>query len=172
VRILNGRLLRGETFDRLVDPGRPVAPASMAIHGISSEMLTGEATIDEVLPLFARFAEDTVLVGHNVAFDLRFLEVKEARTGLRFTQPVLDTLLLSAVIDPDEEDHSLEAMADRLGVGVVGRHTALGDAILTGEIFLKQCALLAARSVRTLGDARDAARRTYLARVSDSLYAR
>jgi DNA polymerase III subunit epsilon len=171
VRILNARLLRGETFDQLVDPGRPVAPASMAIHGISSEMLTGEATIDEVLPLFARFAADTVLVGHNVAFDLRFLELKKARTGLRFTQPVLDTLLLSAVIDPDEEDHSLEAMAGRLGVGVVGRHTALGDAILTGEIFLKQCALLAARGVRTLGDARDAARRTYLARVSDSLYA-
>jgi DNA polymerase-3 subunit epsilon len=172
VRILNGRLLRGETFDRLVDPGRPVTPASMAIHGISSEMLTGEATIDEVLPPFARFAEDTVLVGHNVAFDLRFLQLKEARTGLRFTQPVLDTLLLSAVIDPHEEDHSLEAMAGRLGVGVVGRHTALGDAILTGEIFLKQCGLLAARDVRTLGDARDAARRSYLARVSDSLYAR
>jgi DNA polymerase III subunit epsilon len=171
VRILNGRLLRGETFDRLVDPGRPVAPASMAIHGISSEMLTGEATIDEVLPLFARFAEDTVLVGHNVAFDLRFLEVKEARTGLRFTQPVLDTLLLSAVIDPDEEDHSLEAMAGRLGVGVLGRHTALGDAILTGEIFLRQCGLLAARGMPTLGEARNAARRTYLARVSDSLYA-
>jgi DNA polymerase-3 subunit epsilon len=170
VRIVNGRLLRQETFDRLVDPGRPVDPASMAVHGLSSEMLAHQPAIDEVLPLFAQFAQDTVLVGHNVAFDMRFLELKEARTGVRFTQPVLDTLLLSAVVHPDEEDHSLEAMAARLGVSVVGRHTALGDAILTGEIFLKQSRLLAERRLRTLGDVREAARRTYLARVSASLY--
>jgi DNA polymerase III subunit epsilon len=170
VRIVNGRLLRQETFDRLIDPGRLLDPVSTAVHGISSEMLEGQPTIDEMLPLFAQFAEDTVLVGHNVAFDLRFLELKEARTGVRFTQPVLDTLLLSAVVHPDAQDHSLEAMAARLGVSVVGRHTALGDAILTGEIFLKQSRLLAARGLGTLGEVREAARRTYLARVSDSLY--
>jgi DNA polymerase-3 subunit epsilon len=170
VRIVNGRLLRQESFDRLVDPGRPVDPAATRIHGISAEMLEGQPTIEKVLPLFARFAEGTVLVGHNVAFDLRFLELKEARTGVRFTQPVLDTLLLSAVVSPDEEDHSLEAMAARLGASVVGRHTALGDAILTGEIFLKQSRLLTAQGLHTLGEVREAARRTYLARVSDSLY--
>ncbi len=170
VRIVNGRVLRQETFDRLVDPGRPVDPAATRIHGISAEMLEGQPTIEEVLPLFARFAQGTVLVGHNLAFDLRFLELKEARTGVRFTQPVLDTLLLSAVVSPDEEDHSLEAMAARLGVSVVGRHTALGDAILTGEIFLKQSRLLAAQGLHRLGDVREAARQTYLARVSDSLY--
>jgi DNA polymerase III subunit epsilon len=172
VRLLGGRLLRQETFDRLVDPGRPVDPVSTGVHGISSEMLEGQPPIEEVLPLFARFAEDTVLVGHNVAFDLRFIEQKEGQTGVRLDQPVLDTLLLSSVVHPDEEDHSLEAMATRLGVSVVGRHTALGDAILTGEIFLKQTRLLAALSLVRLGDVREAARRTYLARVSDSLYAR
>jgi DNA polymerase III subunit epsilon len=130
----------------------------------------GSPSIEEVLPLFARFAQGTVLVGHNVAFDLRFLELKEARTGVRFTQPVLDTLLLSAVVSPDDEDHSLEAMAARLGASVVGRHTALGDAILTGEIFLKQVSLLSAQGLHTLGDVREAARQSYLARVSDSLY--
>jgi DNA polymerase III subunit epsilon len=170
VRIVNGRLLRQEIFDRLVDPGRPVDPVSTGIHGISSEMLEGQPVIDEVLPLFARFAEGTVLIGHNVAFDLRFLELKEVRTGVRFRQPVLDTLLLSSVVHPDEEDHSLEAMAARLGVSVVGRHTALGDAMLTGEIFLKQTRLLAAQGLVTLTDVREATRRTYLARVSDSLY--
>jgi DNA polymerase III subunit epsilon len=170
VRIVNGRLLRQESFDRLIDPGRPVDPAATRIHGISSEMLEGQPTIEEVLPLFARFSQGTVLVGHNVAFDLSFLQLKEARTGVRFTQPVLDTLLLSAVLGPDEDDHSLEAMAARLGASVVGRHTALGDAILTGEIFLKQARLLAAQGLHTLGDVREAARQTYLARVSGSLY--
>jgi DNA polymerase III subunit epsilon len=76
------------------------------------------------------------------------------------------------VAAPEEQDHSLEAIAARLGVSVVGRHTALGDAILTGEIFLKQLRLLAAQGFVTLGEAREAARRTYVARRSESLYSR
>jgi DNA polymerase-3 subunit epsilon len=55
---------------------------------------------------------------------------------------------------------------------VVGRHTALGDAILTGEIFLRQLRLLAAQGIVNLGEAREAARSTYLARMSESRYSR
>jgi DNA polymerase-3 subunit epsilon len=172
VRIVNGRLLRQETFDQLVDPRRPVSPRSVSVHGISPELLEGQPTIDDALPLFARFCEGTVLVGHNVGFDMRFLELKEAQTGVRLTQPVLDTLLLDAVAAPEEHDHSLEAIAGRLGVSVVGRHTALGDAILTGEIFLKQLRLLAAQGFVTLGETREAARSTYVARRSESHYSR
>jgi DNA polymerase III subunit epsilon len=172
VRVVNGRLLRQETFDRLVDPRRPVSPLSAKLTGIRPELLEGQPPIDDVLPAFARFCEDTVLVGHNVGFDLRFLELKEARTGVRLGQPVLDTLLLSAALEPEQDDHSLEALAARLGVSVVGRHTALGDAILTAEIFLRQLRLLAAQGLVTLGEARAAARSTYLARMSESLYSR
>lgn len=172
VRIVNGRILAAEAFDHLIDPGRPVSEASRRIHGISAEMLAGRPRIAEVLPRFARFAEETVLVGHNVAFDMRFLAEKEAGTGVRFVQPVLDTLLLSAVAHPAHQDHSLEAMADRLGVSIIGRHTALGDALLTAEVFLKLARVLQERGVLTLGDALAAARRTYQARVSDSLYSR
>jgi DNA polymerase-3 subunit epsilon len=172
VRVVNGRLLRQETFDQLVDPRRPVSPLSVKLTGIAPELLEGQPTIDEVLPAFARFCEDSVLVGHNVGFDMRFFELKQARTGVRLSQPVLDTLLLSAALEPEQEDHSLEAMAARLGVSVVGRHTALGDAILTGEIFLRQLRLLAAQGIATLGEARAAARSTYLARMSESMYSR
>jgi DNA polymerase-3 subunit epsilon len=113
-----------------------------------------------------------VLIGHNVAFDLKFLALKEASTGVRFTQPVLDTLLLSPVAHPDHEDHSLEGIAARLGVSVLGRHTALGDALLTGEIFLRLLPALADRGVTTLGEAREAARHTQAARRSATLYKR
>jgi DNA polymerase-3 subunit epsilon len=171
VRIVNLRLLRHETFEQLVDPGRPVSAASIRVHGIGPELLDGQPTIQEILPAFASFAEDTVLVGHNVAFDLQFLRLKEASAGVRLSQPVLDTLLLSAVASPEHDHHSLEAMAARLGVSVIGRHTALGDAILTGEIFLRLLRLLASQGVVTLGDARQAALRTQQARVSDALYA-
>jgi DNA polymerase-3 subunit epsilon len=131
VRIVNGRILPGETFETLVDPRRAIAAASLAVHGITSAALEGQPTIDEVLPRLRRFTEDTVLVGHNAAFDMRFLELKEAQTGVRFDQPVLDTLLLSAIVHPDQSSHGLEDIAARLGVDVVGRHTALGDARVT-----------------------------------------
>ena len=170
VRLVNGRLLRHETFDRLVDPRRSVPARSVAVHGITADMLRGQPTLDVVLPLFSRFAEDTVLVGHNVGFDMGFLRLKEVQTGVSFTQPVLDTLLLDAALHPDHERHSLEALAARLGVAVVGRHTALGDAMVTGEVFVRLLPLLQERGIRTLGETLAAARATYQARLDARLY--
>lgn len=164
-RIVNGRLLRGEVFDCLVDPRRPVAPEALRIHGITNEMLAGSPTIEHVLPDFHTFCEDTVLVGHNAAFDMRFLQMKEGRTGVTFRQPVLDTLLLSNIIHPNQDSHRLEAIAERLGVNISGRHTALGDAMVTGEIFLKMLPLLHEKGIRTLREAREAAERNFYAKL-------
>lgn len=167
-----GFVLALKEVTRRDEAGRAVSPAALRVHGISSGLLRGRPAVEEVLPALARFAEGSVLVGHDVAFDMEFLRRTEARTGVRLTRPVLDVLLLSAVVHPDHDDHSLEAMAGRLGVGVVGRHTALGDALLTGEVFLRLLPLLASRGVVTLRDARRAARRTSRARLGNSLYAR
>src|SRR5690606_17368283 len=110
-------------------------------------------------------ARDTVLVAHNAAFDMRFLQLAERPTGVVFDQPVLDTLLLSAVVHPNQESHRLEAIAERFGVAVIGRPTALGDAVVPPEVFLKLIPLLAAMGIETLGQAREAAQRTYYARL-------
>jgi len=162
VRIVNARLLKQEYFEQLVDPRRSIPRASQQVHGLSPQMLAGQPTIERVLPLFQRFAEDTVLVAHNAAFDMRFLQLKEAQTGIRFIQPVLDTLLLSALVHPGHaaDEHRLEQIAARLGVSVIGRHTALGDAMVTGEVFLKLIPLLAERGIHTLRQAREASRKT------------
>jgi len=170
VRVLGGRLLRQESFDRLVDPGRSVPAGSIAVHGITTSMVRGQPSIDDVLPLFARYADDTVLVGHNVGFDMRLLREKEERTGIRFGQPVLDTLLLDAALHPDFEEHSLEAIAGRLGVEVVGRHTALGDATVTAEVFLRLVTLFEQRGIDTLGEVLAASRATLHARLDRSAY--
>lgn len=164
-RIVNGKLLRSESFDQLVDPLRELPEASTKIHGITPEMLVGQPTMAKVLPAFHAFAADTVLVAHNAAFDMRFLQMKEQGTGIRFEQPVLDTLLLSAVIHPSQESHRLEAISERMGVNIMGRHTAIGDAIVTGEVFLRMIPLLAEMGIRTLGEARRASEKTYYARV-------
>ena len=166
VRIVNGRVLREECFDQLVDPLRPVPAAAVQIHGITCERLAGQPTIDRVLPAFQRFAEDTILVGHNVAFDMRMFQVKEPVTEVRLIQPVLDTILLSAVVNPSLKDHDLDAIAMRLlARRITERHTALGDALATAEIFLKLLSLLAEMDIVTLNQALTAARKTYYARL-------
>ena len=165
VRIVNGRLLRQESFEQLVDPQRTIPEAGIPIHGIRPEMVAGQPTIAEVLPAFHAYARDTVLVAHNAAFDMRFLQIKEASLGLRFDQPVLDTLLLSAAVHPNQDSHRLEAIAERFGITVIGRHTALGDALVTAEVWLRLIPLLAAAGIHTLGQAREAAQKTYYARL-------
>jgi DNA polymerase III subunit epsilon len=165
VRIVNGRILRQEAFEQLVDPERTVPRDSIRIHGIQPAALSGQPTLREVLPAFHRFCEDSVLVAHNAAFDMRFLELAGPESGVSFAHPVLDTLLLSAAAHPHDQDHSLETIAARLGVAVVGRHTAVGDAFMTAEIFLRLVALLAAKGIHTLGEALAASRETYYVRL-------
>ncbi|MGF1642724.1 MAG: exonuclease domain-containing protein [Thiotrichales bacterium] len=165
IRIVNGKLLHQEFFEQLVDPKRSIPAATIPIHGIKPEMVRGQPTIEQVLPTFHSFAQDTVLVAHNAAFDMRCLQVKEAVTQVRFDHPVLDTLLLSALVHPNQESHRLEAIAERFDVTVIGRHTAMGDAIVTAEVFLKLIPLLAERGIHTLGQAREAAQKTYYARI-------
>jgi len=163
-RIVNCRMLREDRFEQLVDPRRSIPWASVKIHGIHPEMLIGQPLIDQALSAFHQFTEDTILVAHNAAFDMRFLQLKEAQTGVKFLNPVLDTLLLSAVVHPSHENHDLEAISQRLGVRILGRHTALGDASATGEIFLKMLPLLAQKGIYTLKEALAASRKTYYAR--------
>jgi DNA polymerase-3 subunit epsilon len=165
VRILNGRLLQQDSFEQFVDPGRPMSEEAARITGIDASMLRGQPRIEQVLPRFHQYCEETVLVAHNAAFDLRFLQLLEPRTGVRFTQPVLDTLLLSEVVHPNLAGRSFEEIAARFGVPVIGRHTALGDAIMTADIFLRMIPVLAGMGIVTLKDARDASQRTWIAKI-------
>lgn len=164
-RIVNNRLLRQEVFDQIIDPECPLKPESIPIHGISEDMVRGKPNIDVVLPSFFEFCEDTVLIAHNAAFDMRFLQLKEERTGIRFSQPVLDTLLLSAVAQPNQESHRLDVILERLGINIESRHNALEDAIATAEVFLKLVPLLEEKGIFTVRQALEESAKTYYARV-------
>ncbi len=132
VRVVNGRVLSGEIFERLIDPGRPIPKASIRFHGITEEMVRGQPSAREVLPQFQTFAGAAVLVAHNAAFDMKFLKLKEAAAEVAFEGPVLDTLLLSVLLHGDAPDHSLDA---------------------TTAIFARQLGLLEARGIETLDQA-------------------
>ena len=165
VRIVNGRLLESESFVQLVKPECILRHDAIRIHGIQPQMLEGQPDVRKALQAFERFAEGTILVAHNAAFDMRLLQLQEKRTGIRFGNPVLDTMLLSAVLHPAQRKHDIESIAGRLGITIMGRHTALGDAIATGEVFLKLLPLLAEMGIQTFKQAREASLKTYYARL-------
>ena len=165
VRIVNNRIVYHDLFEELVDPKRDIPMESYKIHGINYEMLAGKKDINTILPVFKKFTSDTVLVGHNIAFDMKMLKIKEKTTHIKFLNPVLDTLLLSAILHPVHEQHDIENIAKRLGINIIGRHTALGDAIATAEIFLKLLPILNSNGVLTLQDAIKASKKTYYARL-------
>ncbi|MCF8104363.1 MAG: hypothetical protein K9K64_02670 [Desulfohalobiaceae bacterium] len=153
VRVVNNRIISEESFDQLVNPRRPVPYDAVRIHGISEDMLRDKPGIDEVLPLFAKFCEETVLVAHSADFDLAFLKKREKSSGISLSNQVLDTFKLSVLVHPSQKDHSLEALAARLGVRINNRHSSLGDALATAEIFLRLIPLLSRRGIRSLKQA-------------------
>lgn len=153
VRILRGRIVEGEEVDTYVDPGCPIPPASTRIHRVKDADVQGAPDIAEVGRAFHQFAQDAVLVAHNAPFDIGLLKRFQRDMAVEWNHPVLDTVLLSAVVFGTNEDHSLDALCDRLSITIPAhqRHTALGDAAATGDVLVKLLPLLEGKGITTFG---------------------
>ena len=155
LRIRRGRIQNAELFDSLINPGRSIPPESISFHHIEDHMVADAPSIKQVYPQFVEFIGDAVLVAHNAAFDRKCLEIAATEAGLpMIDNPILDTLFLSYAIHEGTEGHSLDAMAERMGIAIEGRHTSLGDARATAQVFLALISLLPGRGVRTLAEAK------------------
>ena len=152
VRVVNGRIVPGEVIDRLVDPGRPIPPASTKVHGVSDAMVQGAPGPVETVRLMHDFARGAVIVAHNAPFDMAFMKRYGKTDGLDWDHPILDTVLLSAVLFGTSETHTLDALCERLGVTIPDelRHTALGDARATAEALVRMLPMLMSRGLTTL----------------------
>ncbi|ATG47914.1 DNA polymerase III subunit epsilon [Celeribacter ethanolicus] len=155
LRVVNGKVVETESLDQLVNPGRAIPPSATAVHHITNEMVKDAPKIDVVGRQLHSFARGAVLVAHNAPFDLEFLRRHEAGIGAKFTNPVLDTVLLSAIVFGQSEEHTLDAISTRLGVKIPpeARHTAMGDTIATAEVFIKLLRMAEEKGIRTFGDA-------------------
>ena len=153
VRIVNGKRVEAEVFDTLVNPGRSIPASSTVVHGITEAMVVDAPDIGTAGRAFHKFAEGAVLIAHNAPFDMEFLRRHEAAIGARFDNPILDTVLLSAVVFGQHEEHSLDALTHRLSITIPeeARHTAIGDSVATADAFLKLLPMLQGRGLNSFG---------------------
>jgi DNA polymerase-3 subunit epsilon len=171
IRIRRGRVQNADIFHSLINPGRSIPLESIKFHHIEDHMVADAPSISQVYPQFVSFVGDSILVAHNAAFDKRCLEIAAAEAGLPLIDnPILDTLLLSYGIHEGAEGHSLDAMAERMGIIIEGRHTSLGDARATAQAFLGFLSLLPGRGVRTLAEAKGFCDRQLLRRWQSSRF--
>ena len=133
---LRGLTVTGRTLSTLVNPRRPIPPESTAIHHLTDADVADAPVIEEVLPDVVRFIGRSVLVGHHVNFDLRFLNKTLRKQCLcRLRHPWLDTMMLYSAVSGRVGHYSLEEVAEFCQVELRKRHTAYGDAVMTAFMF-------------------------------------
>lgn len=128
-----------ERFEKLIKNDKSVA-GSYHIHGFSDEKLAehGEERI-KVLQEFLDFSKDSVIVGHNVSFDVDILESELAKSGLPgpMFKTFYDTLDIYRRFYPNENNHKLGYLSERFGTNHKPTHDAMDDILATSELLIR-----------------------------------
>ena len=134
VRAENGCIT--ERFSQLVRPTRPISPFITELTGIDDAMVANAPSIEKVLPEFLEFLGEDLLLGHNTAFDLRFIRYHSMVVMKRkVCNPYMDTLRFSRYLFPDLPNHKLSTLIQCFGVGETVEHRALSDAVQTMKCY-------------------------------------
>ncbi|MBF8808185.1 MAG: PolC-type DNA polymerase III [Enterococcus lacertideformus] len=140
VKMYKGNVI--ESFDEFIDPGHPLSRTTVDLTGITDEMVQGSKSEEEVLRLFLEFSKDSILVAHNAAFDMGFLNTSYAKYGISDAEnPVIDTLELARYLYPQFKRFGLGVLSKKFGVSLEQHHRAIYDAEATGHlawIFIKE----------------------------------
>jgi polyribonucleotide nucleotidyltransferase len=148
VKVRDGQVV--DTFSTLVNPARTIFGVQM--HGITDSDVAGAPIASEAVAKFAQFAGDAPLVGHNVGFDLSFLDQAAGEPGKFTGAASFDTLAIVREGYPDLESYKLGDVARFFGVSVESAHRGLADAETTTAVLLKVADDLPNR-IETLQDA-------------------
>ncbi len=124
------------SLSTLVNPGTVIPPSITVLTGITQQMVATAPRIEAVLPTLQEFVGDAVIVGHNVGFDMGFINTALRRSGREpFTNTIVDTLPLARRLVRDEvPDCKLGTLAQRFRLGHRPTHRALDDALATTEL--------------------------------------
>lgn len=164
LKMAGSRILVGEQFNRIVQSRTTLTRESVVIHRITPSESRVGASFASLLPEFTAFCKGSVLVGHAVSIDLRFINVEMLRlAGGGLTNPVVDTMALHRYLKGRSSDHcafrgddpgraDLLSLAREKGIPMSRAHDALYDAFITAQLFQRYLAILPGFGIRTLGD--------------------
>jgi DNA polymerase III subunit epsilon len=139
------------TFHSLINPSRPISPAASVVNSITDSMVEKAPYFHELAGDILRFIKETIVVGHNVSFDLSFLNSHLRNIDLpEVDNTVLDTLALARRCY-NFPSNSLGNIAKILTLPIQSRHRALDDAILTKEIFVRFMQDFQAKNIVEIG---------------------
>ena len=124
------------TFSKLVNPQRELHPFISKLTGINNTMLSQAKLVNEVLPEFLEFVGDDVILGHNIRFDISFINQKSLTILNRpFINKNTDTLKLSRKLKIQSQNHKLKTLADFYRITQGRMHRGLEDCRITLEVY-------------------------------------
>ncbi|WP_413476366.1 PolC-type DNA polymerase III [Latilactobacillus fuchuensis] len=136
VKMKNGEVVA--SFDEFINPGKSLSAFTTQLTSITNEMVQDAKSEAAVLAMFKDFAGDAVLAGHNVTFDMGFLNAGYGRNELgQIENPVIDTLELSRMLHPEYKNHKLDSLTKRYKINLEHHHRANADAESTGYLLYK-----------------------------------
>ncbi len=134
IKVENGKIV--DTFQQLIYPDCEISSFIENLTGITNEMLANAPNIDKVLPLFDKFVGNSIVVGHNVNFDINFLyEDYQLILNKPFSNAFIDTMRISRKLYPDLEHHRLIDVIFHLKVTGSDLHRALNDCEYTYKCY-------------------------------------
>jgi DNA polymerase III epsilon subunit family exonuclease len=126
VRLENGKIK--DEFQTLINPQQHIRKSSIAIHGITPEMVEDAPTEEEIIPKILEFIGDYPIVAHNAIFDFSFInEASKRVTGKGINNERIDTQQMFKEIYPELEAHGLNALTEKFNVELTNHHRAMGD---------------------------------------------
>lgn len=130
-----------QTFSELIKPFEPIPPEIENLTHITNEMTENGKTAEEAVNSFMDFLDgkEAIIIGHNIPFDLRFINAQLERNGrVPVSNLIMDTLQISRIVFPEfngmDEPYRLHSMAGRLGIKIESAHRAYDDARVTMEL--------------------------------------
>nr|WP_297766596.1 PolC-type DNA polymerase III [uncultured Butyrivibrio sp.] len=150
VKIRNGEII--ERFSEFINPQVPIPYRIEKLTSINDEMVMDAPTREVIIPKFVEFCQGAVLVGHNVSFDISFINQNCQELGIDVDYTTVDTLWLARYFFPLQAKHTLDAVAKTLNVVLDHHHRAVDDAECTALIFNKFVPMLKEQKAQTLTD--------------------
>ncbi len=144
----NGQVL--EEFSTLINPGCPIHPEVIAIHGITNEMVKDAPSFEDIIPSLLNVLDGCVLVAHNTAFDVPFIQAEFEACGVHLPNyPIVDTLKLARK-SGQFASNRLGEVARQLGFSCEGWHRAMADTKMAEKILYYFLTTLNKHGVHTL----------------------